>query len=35
VADGKLETRAYDRLRGQLLWTRVAPAQQLEEYHDS
>jgi len=29
----KLETRAYDRSQGVLLWSQVAPAKQLEDYH--
>lgn len=32
-ADGKLETRAYSLRDGSLLWSRVAPAKTLEEYH--
>jgi outer membrane protein assembly factor BamB len=32
-ADGKLETRCYDRRDGRLLWSRVAPAEKLEEFH--
>jgi outer membrane protein assembly factor BamB len=32
-ADGKLETRAYSTAGGKLLWSRVAPADKLEEYH--
>jgi outer membrane protein assembly factor BamB len=32
-ADGKLETRAYALRDGKLLWSRVAPAEKLEEYH--
>lgn len=31
----QLETRAYDRGTGALLWSRVAPAQKLEDYHDA
>lgn len=33
-AEERLETRAYDRLTGRLLWTQVAPAQKLEDYHE-
>jgi outer membrane protein assembly factor BamB len=33
LADGKLETRAYSAQNGQLLWRRVAPAEQLEAFH--
>ena len=32
-ADGKLETRCYDRRDGKQLWSRVAPAEKLEEFH--
>lgn len=32
-ADGKLETRAYALSDGKLLWSRVAPARTLEEFH--
>ena len=32
-ADGKLETRAYATQNGKLLWSRVAPAETLEQYH--
>ncbi|MEN9572603.1 MAG: hypothetical protein RL514_458 [Verrucomicrobiota bacterium] len=32
-ADGKLETHCYARRDGKLLWKRVAPATQLEEFH--
>jgi outer membrane protein assembly factor BamB len=31
----KLETRAYQRSDGKLLWTRVAPTPTLEEFHAS
>jgi len=31
--DGKLETRAYNRPDGKLLWTRDVTADKLEEYH--
>lgn len=34
-ADGKLETRAHARRDGKLLWQRVVPAAQLEEFHQS
>jgi len=34
-AEGRLETRAYDCADGRLLWSRVAPAKQLEEYHST
>ncbi len=34
-ADGKLETRAYSRTDGKLLWTRVARAEKLEEFHQT
>lgn len=30
---GKLETRAYQRSDGRLLWTRVAPAETIEEFN--
>jgi outer membrane protein assembly factor BamB len=33
-AEGKLETRCYQRDNGKLLWTRVAPATKLEEFYD-
>jgi outer membrane protein assembly factor BamB len=32
-ANEKLETRAYNRSSGKLLWTRVAPVEKLEEFH--
>ncbi len=32
-ADGKLETRCYARRDGKLVWSRVAPAGKLEEFH--
>lgn len=32
-ADGKLETHCYARRDGKLLWKRVAPADQIEEFH--
>jgi outer membrane protein assembly factor BamB len=31
--NGKLETRCYDRGNGKLLWSRIAPAEKLEEFH--
>ncbi|MBI2924769.1 MAG: PQQ-binding-like beta-propeller repeat protein [Verrucomicrobia bacterium] len=34
-ADGQLQTRAYRRADGKLLWTRVAPHETLEEYHQT
>ena len=33
--EGKLETRCYDRREGKLLWSRVAPAEKLEEFHST
>ena len=30
---GKLQTRGHDRRDGKLLWSRVAPAEKLEEFH--
>ena len=32
---GKLETRCYDRRNGKLLWSRVAPAEKLEAFHET
>ena len=32
-ADGKLETRAYATKDGKLLWSRIAPAETLEQFH--
>ncbi|MFO1461835.1 MAG: PQQ-binding-like beta-propeller repeat protein [Verrucomicrobiota bacterium] len=32
-AEGKLETRAYSLGDGRLLWSKVAPAEKLEEFH--
>jgi len=32
-SEGKLETRAYNRADGKLLWTRAAPSEKLEEFH--
>jgi outer membrane protein assembly factor BamB len=34
-ASGKLETRAYSRKDGKLLWSRQAPAEKLEEFHQT
>lgn len=34
-ANDKLETRAYDRRDGKLLWTRAAQANKLEEFHQT
>jgi outer membrane protein assembly factor BamB len=34
-AENQLETRAYDRRTGKQLWSRVAPARQLEEFHET
>ncbi|HUL51024.1 MAG TPA: PQQ-binding-like beta-propeller repeat protein, partial [Candidatus Nitrosotalea sp.] len=34
-ADGKLETRCYSRATGKLIWRRIAPAGQLEEFHQT
>jgi outer membrane protein assembly factor BamB len=34
-AENQLETRAYDRRTGRQLWSRVAPAQQLEDFHET
>ncbi|HEY0552235.1 MAG TPA: PQQ-binding-like beta-propeller repeat protein, partial [Verrucomicrobiae bacterium] len=31
--NGKLETRCYDRGEGKLLWSRIVPAEKLEEFH--
>jgi outer membrane protein assembly factor BamB len=33
--DGKLQTRCYSRRDGKLLWNRVTPADQLEEFHST
>jgi outer membrane protein assembly factor BamB len=32
-ANGKLETRAYDQAGGKLLWTQIAPSENIEEFH--
>jgi outer membrane protein assembly factor BamB len=32
-ADGKLETRCFARRDGKTLWSRVAPAEKIEEFH--
>lgn len=34
-ADGRLETRCYSRALGNLVWKRVAPAEKLEEFHQT
>jgi len=34
-AGKQLETRAYDRRTGELLWTQMAPAEQFEAHHDT
>jgi len=33
--EGKLETRCYSRTLGKLVWRRVAPAEKLEEFHQT
>src|SRR5262245_24713246 len=34
-AEGRLETRCYSRALGNLVWTRIARAEKLEEFHQT